>query len=137
LIEYLDLLDRQIGGESQATEWTDGGIINMLRKSKRTARAKPPFYKRKEVRHSIHELRNFFARTSGEILRILQVTQSLESGVDHHVVCPPSPTRDCAWDCPYMQLCSIVDDGSDAQGFIDASFVVGDPLRRYATVDGS
>lgn len=137
LIEYLDLLERQGSEENQSAEWTDGGIVNMLRKSKRTARATPPFYKRLEVRHSIHELRNFFSRTAGEITRILQANAALESGVDHHLVCAPNPTRDCAWDCPYMQLCSIVDDGSDATGYIEEVFTVGDPLRRYSTVDGS
>lgn len=137
LIEYLDLLARQGAEENQSQEWTDGGIVNMLRKSKRTARAKPPFYKRLEIRHSIHELRNFFARTSGEITRILQATQSLDSGVDHHLICAPNPTRDCSWDCPYMQLCAIVDDGSDASGYIEEVFTIGDPLRRYESIDGS
>jgi hypothetical protein len=136
LIEYLDILERSADDQA-STDWTDGGIVNMLRRSKRTARATPPFYKRLEVRHSIHELRNFFSRTAGEITRILQATAALESGVDHHLVCAPNPTRDCAWDCPYMQLCSIVDDGSDATGFIEEVFTVGDPLKRYSTVDGS
>lgn len=137
LIEYLTLLADAEDPHDIAGEWTDGGIINMLRKVKRTARSNPPFYKRKEVRHSIHELRNFFARTSGEIMAILDAEDQLNVGVSHQLVCPPSATRDCSWDCPYMQLCAIVDDGSDATGFIQEAFVVGDPLRRYDTVDGS
>lgn len=138
LIEYLDIVKRSESDVDTDTDtWTDGGIVNMLRKSKRTARAKPPFYKRKEVRHSIHELRNFYVRTSGELLRILQATQALDSGVDHHLVVPPSPTRDCSWDCPFVQLCPMMDDGSDVDGYIDTVFIVGDPLARYDTVDGS
>jgi hypothetical protein len=136
LIEYLTILGQSQNAEEVAGTWTDGGIINMLRKVKRTARSTPPFYKRKEVRHSIHELRNFFARTSGEISAILDIEDQLDSGVDHHLVCPPNATRDCSWDCPYMQLCAIVDDGSDATGFIQEAFVVGDPLKRYETVTG-
>jgi hypothetical protein len=136
LIEYLDMLSQAEAGEGGPGIWTDGGIINMLRKVKRTARSNPPFFKRKDVRHSIHELRNFFARTSGEIMAILDDEDQLDAGVDHHIVCAPNATRDCAWDCPYIQLCSIVDDGSDATGFIDEAFVVGDPLRRYDTVEG-
>ncbi len=33
-----------------------------------------------------------------------------------------------------MQLCSIVDDGSDSTGFIETAFEIGDPLERYETV---
>lgn len=132
LIEYLFHLEEKAG---EAT-WTDGGILNMLRKVKRTARATPPFYKRKDVRHSIHELRNFFSRTVGEMTTILNAEDQLEAGVDHHLVCPPTPTKDCSWDFPYIHLCSIVDDGSDAAGFIQEAFIIGDPLARYDTVEG-
>jgi hypothetical protein len=133
LIEYLTLTEEQMEGTTDV-EWTDGGIINMARRVKRSGTAKPPFFKRKDVRHSIHELRNFYVRTAGEILRVLQTEQTLESGVDHHMACPPSPTRDCSWDCQYIQLCPIVDDGSDASGFIKDVFSVVDPLERYDTI---
>lgn len=133
LIDYLTLLEDQVDGNTDVA-WTDGGIINMARRVKRTGTAKPPFFKRKDVRHSIHELRNFFIRTSGEILRVLQTEASLDANVDHRSACPPSPTRDCSWDCPYIQLCPIVDDGSDASGFIEDVFSVVDPLERYSSI---
>ncbi len=106
----------------------------MLRKVKRTARANPPFYKRKEVQHSIIELQNYFVRLTGEITDILQKTDMLDNGVDHHLACPPNPTRDCSWDCPFMTLCAFMDDGSDVEGYIEASFDVVNPLRRYDSV---
>ena len=133
LIEYLTLLDEQEEGTTDVA-WTDGGIINMARRVKRSGTAKPPFFKRKDVRHSIHELRNFFVRTAGEILRALQMEVALET-VDHRMACPPSPTRDCSWDCQYLQLCSIVDDGSDASGFIEDVFSVVDSLERYDSIE--
>lgn len=134
LIEYLKLIEEQ-AVDPDAVPWTDGGIINMLRKVKRSGTAKPPFFKRREVRHSIHELRNFFMRTAGEVLRILQMEQQLDTGLDHHMACPPSPSRDCSWDCPYLQLCPMTDDGSDVTGFIEDAFLVGDPIARYTSVD--
>lgn len=134
LIEYLTLTVEQEEGTTEVA-WTDGGIINMARRVKRTGTAKPPFFKRKDVGHSIHELRNFFVRTAGEILRALQMEDQLDAGLDHRMACPPSPTRDCSWDCQYLQLCTIVDDGSDASGFIEDVFTVVDPLERYATIE--
>lgn len=130
LVDYLIALVE----DSENPVWTDGGILNMLRKVKRTASANPPFYKRKEVRHSIIELQNYFVRLTGEITEILDKTELLDNGVDHHLVCPPNPTRDCSWDCPFMTLCAFMDDGSDVEGYIEASFDVINPLRRYETV---
>ena len=146
LIDYLRL---SIENEERATgakdpeqiPWTDGGILNMLRKVKRTARATPPFYRRKEIRHSMIELTNYFKRLSGEITDIIQKEISLDFGIDHHIVCPPNPTRDCIWDCAYMSLCAFMDDGSDSEGYIEASFEIRSAIQRYATVpelrDGS
>lgn len=134
LIEYLRLLEE--GANPIEGTWTDGGILNMLRKVKRTSRSTPPYYKRKEVRHSLIELRNFFQRTTGEIARILQLEEALDSGVEHMTICPPTPTRDCAWDCPYMTLCAFTDDGSDAKGYIEAVYITRDPLERYKSVGG-
>lgn len=127
----VELLDNQASGDNT---WTDGGIMNMMRRVKRTGTAKPPFYKRLELKYSIHQLRSYFERVTGEILRIIQSEQALTRGTSHRTVCPPSPTPDCPWDCPYMQLCSIVDDGSDSTGFIETAFEIGDPLDRYDTV---
>lgn len=132
MVEYLSL---QVPAGGQPA-WTDGGILNMLRKVKRTASANPPFYKRKAVRHSLVELQRYFIRLTGEITRILQTTEMLDTGVDHLLACPPSPTRDCSWDCRYMTLCDFMDDGSDSEGYIDASYEVTNPLERYESVSG-
>ena len=136
LIDYLLLLEESGGGDVDEAQWTDGGIINMLRRVKRTARSTPPFYKRMEVRHSMLELRNYFIRVAGEITRIQQTELSLDAGVDHHMVCPPSPSRDCDWKCQYMQLCAMMDDGSDTEGYIETALVLRDPLERYEDFSG-
>jgi hypothetical protein len=67
-----------IGDESG--ERTDGGLYNMLRKVKRTATAKPPFYDRIEVRHNDTELRNFYVRITGQVKRILEAEAALNAG---------------------------------------------------------
>lgn len=135
LIDYLTLLNEFEKDEAEA-RWTDGGIINMIRKVKRSGSAKPPFYKRIEVRKSMIELRNFYIRVAGEITRIQQTEIALDSGVDHHMVCPPSPSRDCDWKCQYMQLCAMMDDGSDNEGYIENVMSTKNPLDRYITIGG-
>ena len=128
LIDYLLHLDQP------NALFTDGGIINMLKKSKRTARANPPFFKRVDVRHSVLELKNYFIRVAGEIARIQQAEMALDTGVDHRMICPPSPTRDCSWDCQFFQACGMMDDGSDIAMYMEATFKVGNPLRRYEEI---
>jgi hypothetical protein len=135
LIDYLKLLTEYEQDEAEAL-WTDGGIINMIRKVKRSGRATPPFYKRMEVRHSMIELRNYFVRVAGEITRIQQTEISLDAGIDHHMVCPPSPSRDCDWKCQYMQLCAMMDDGSDNEGYIENVMAPRNPLERYISISG-
>lgn len=132
LIDWLLLLEQEV--DDPDGQWTDGGIINMLRRVKRTGSAKPPFFKRMEVRHSMIELRNYFVRVAGEITRIQQTELALAQGVDHHLVCPPSPSKDCSWKCPFMQLCAMMDDGSDSEMYIGAALQVRDPLDRYESV---
>lgn len=135
LIDYLTLLLEFEQDEAQS-RWTDGGIINMIRKVKRTGSAKPPFYKRIEVRKSMIELQNFYMRCAGEITRIQQTELALDAGTDHHYVCPPSPSRDCDWKCQYMQLCAMMDDGSDNEGYMQNVMTERNPLERYITIGG-
>lgn len=133
LVDYLKLTTEAEEG-TISVAWTDSGVLNMLRKVKRTGRAKPPFYKRVSVPHSIKELANFHFRTSYEILAILQMEESLNAGAPDLAVCPPNPTRDCTWDCPFFQVCPMMDDGSDVSGFINEAYEIGNPLHRYKSL---
>lgn len=136
LLEKLEAI--AIGDDSG--EFTDGGLYNMLRKVKRTATAKPPFYDRIEVRHNETELRNFYTRITGQVYRILEAELELNRGTDHHYIVPPNPTRDCSWDCDFYHVCPLFDDGSRAEDFVRDNYSVGDPDARYLeqekTTDG-
>lgn len=134
LIDYLQNLADAASPDE--VPWTDGGIINMLRRVKRTARSTPPFYKRFIVRHSIIELRNYYVRVAGEIARIQDTELKLDAGLQHQLVAPPHPSRDCDWKCPYMQLCAMMDDGSDVDGYMETALVIRDPLARYEEYSG-
>lgn len=118
-----------IGGDTG--ERADGGIYNLLRKVKRTAQAKPPFYDRIEVRHNDLELRNYYVRVHGIVRQVLNAERALVQGTQHHYVVPPNPTRDCTWDCPFFNVCPMFDDGSRAEDFLNAYYVQIDPDARY------
>lgn len=108
-----------------------GALYNMMRRVKRSANAKPPFYDRVEVHHNKYELESFHMRLTGVILDILDAETRLSEGVDHRGVVYPTPTKDCPWDCPFFQVCSMTDDGSHVEGMIKSFFIEGDPLRYY------
>jgi len=113
---------------------TDGIIVNMLRKVKRTARAKPPFYGRHEVRHNTDELRNHWRH----VLAIARETDAaaarLDAGEPHQHVVPPTPMRNCSFDCSFYAVCGagMFDDGSDVEGMLASAYELHDPLERYA-----
>lgn len=129
LLELLEMLAQ--GQDPAAGEKTDGGLYNMLKKVKRTDRAKPPFYERAEVHHNIHTLRSFWYRIVGEMLEIIELTKKLDEGQDHRMVVPPNPTGDCTWDCDFFHVCPMHDDGSRVEDFIKEHLVEVNPLRRY------
>lgn len=106
-------------------------LVIALKKVKRSARAKPPFYQAWEVDHNIFELRNFFLRIQGELQDILRLHEELENGADHHVVAYPTPTKDCRWRCNFASICPLFDDGSDVERAIAIDFYEGDPFDYY------
>lgn len=142
LLEKLDSLHKT-GDEPP---WrTDGGLYNMLRKVKRTAAAKPPFYGRAEIHHNDTALRTMFVRVSRVVMEILDARQALDaekpsSDPDyiptHHYVVPPRPSRDCTWSCDFFAVCPMFDDGSNVEGLLDEYFVHVDPHERYAIEEG-
>lgn len=130
LLEWLSTED----GEARC----DGALYNMLRRVKRTATAKPPFYERLEVRHNRAQLESYKRRLSGVIGDIYDVEESLESLPDAHTdvhleVVYPRPTSDCRWKCDFFGVCSLFDDGSRAEAMLTQHFEKGDPLEYYKT----
>lgn len=127
LLEFLNLED--------ADQRCDGALYNMLKKSKQTVQAKPPFYQRVEVHHNDFELENYRKRLMGEIGDIIEVTHALDTGADHNVVAYPRPTRDCHWKCDFFMICPMFDDGSRVEDMISQWYVKDDPLGYYQTND--
>jgi hypothetical protein len=128
---HYQLLETMLAPEG---ENVSGALWNMMRRVKRTPAANPPFYQRVEVRHNPKVLDNYRGRLVGEIQDILEVEENLNKWpAAHQRFAYPSPTRDCSWDCPFLQVCPMFDDGSRAEAMLDEHFIEGDPLSYYMT----
>lgn len=119
----------------EETDRVSGAIVTALRKTKRTATAKPPFYEQFEVSHNVFEMRTFFSHLDGMMRDILQMWDALDSGADHHQVAYPTPTRDCSWKCPFASGCRLFDDGSDSERWLKDNFENRGPFDYYGDLD--
>ena len=103
----------------------------MLKKVKRTANAKPPFFEQIEVRHNVFTMRSFWQRIHGTIADLMGVKKALDQGADPNYVAYPRPTKDCKWKCQFYNVCPLIDDGSAAEAAIEQMYVVADPYGYY------
>lgn len=95
-----------------------------LKKSKRTARATPPFYARHEVTYSQDQRDIHKVHLSGTIRDMVEAVQKAEADpYAHHSVLYPTPTRDCSWRCDFLVPCTMMDQGDDAEGFLNVNFL--------------
>lgn len=114
---------------------TDGVLLNMARRVKRTKTAKPPFYSRYEVRHNVHELRSHWRHVVAIGGMIDVARKALDDGVDPHIVCPPTINRNHSWSCPCAPITTMFDDGSDVEQFLAEFYEPYDPWARYVEGD--
>jgi len=107
--------------QNKEGERSEGGIFTMLKKVKRSANARPPFYEQLEVRHNVFALRSFWQRIHGTLSDMLNTRKALDEGGDHRFVAYPRPSRDC----------KMFDDGSAAEAAIEDAFEVSNPYAYY------
>lgn len=112
-------------------ERSEGGIFTLLRKVKRTAAAKPPFYAQFEVSHNVFTLRSFWKRIHGEVAELMGLKKALDEGASHQQVAYPHFTGDCKWKCPFVSICPMFDDGSAVEELVENLYVVSDPYDYY------
>lgn len=116
---------------AEGDERCDGLIYNMLRKVKRSANSRPPFYERLEVHWNKKTMQAFWSRLHGTISEMLRVRSQLDQGADHTYVAFPTPSQDCTWKCEFFAVCPMFDDGSAAEELIEAYYTQDDPYQRY------
>jgi hypothetical protein len=131
LLQRMEAAQRGTG----ETQFAHGGVLNMLRKVKRTAASKPPYYGRAGTHHNDEVYRNFYTRVWGEVYDLLTLRARLDAGANHQQVAYPTPGMDCDWACPFVGICPRFDDGSDVGAIIAGEFEQHDPYARYVEVE--
>lgn len=110
----------------------DGALYNMMKRSKRTARATPPFYHREPVDHNRFELESYRDRLVGVITDIQRAEQQIKEQPSLiPTVMYPTPSRDCTWKCPFQKVCTMFDDGSRVEDALENLYQVRDPMSYY------
>ena len=117
--------------QNKEGERSEGGIFTMLKKVKRSANAKPPFYEQIEVRHNVFALRSFWQRIHGTLTDMMNARKFLDEGGDHRFIAYPHPTRDCKWKCSFFTICPMFDDGSAAEAALEDAYEVSNPYAYY------
>jgi hypothetical protein len=124
------ILDRLDGG----ADGLQSGTYRMLKKSKRTARATPPFYEEYTVRFSQRNLSTFKTGLDGKIGAIMDARDSLDVGANPDAVCYAVPTRNCTFACDFFSVCGVIDDDrAAAEDMLSESFIQEDPYAYYDT----
>lgn len=124
-----------------------GGTINTLRRVKRTAASKPPYYARDSIRFNLDVLSSTMIRVRQVALEIWNARGNLDAVyakggslaevnfLQRSLLRPVPIDNDCDWRCPAASgLCVAMDDGSDWAAILESSghFVRADPYARYS-----
>lgn len=108
----------------------DGAIFAMLLRSKRTARAKGPFYEQVHIGYNGADHNSTILRVRGVLDDMDRVIKQLNAGVDHRTAAYPHPMTDrCSWDCSFTHICPLHDDGSRAWDAMRGNFIELDPYH--------
>jgi len=144
MIGYMILLTEnplplEMRGDEANALHVEGAMFSMLRKVKRTGTAKPPFYARAEVRFNRTERENYITRLTYALEDIMTLRDKVEPfNVPGKIataaqIAYPTPMESCSWDCPYVNICDMFNDGSRVEDVLIEEFEPIDPLERYAT----
>lgn len=89
-----------------------------------TARANPPFFARHTTTYNTSQKDAFRAKLGGILDDLVSASQAVEADQSaHHARLYPTPTRDCSWDCDFVQVCSMMDNGDHWRAFLDQSYI--------------
>lgn len=98
------------------------GRITQLKRSKRTAKATPPFYERFEIYVTDEMKKNHLLHLRATLRKMVRDLDLLSTGAWHQEIVYPNPSRDCSWRCPFVSVCPSMDDGSDWEGELAENF---------------
>lgn len=83
-----------------------------LKKVLRTPQAKPPYFARHPTTVSIEQREKHRRHLGATVRKMVEAVQMVEQNIDyHHDFLEPTPTRDCGWDCDFLAVCPLMDQG--------------------------
>ncbi len=116
---------------AEPDETVDGALYTMILRSKRTAKATPPFFQEHEQEYTAEDRRSMTVRLRHEVIDMVNVQDAIRGGADHRAVAYPNPTPDCDWICSFKNVCPMFDNGSRAEAMLAEHFEVRDPYAYY------
>lgn len=126
------LLANSLEGETDVR----GVVYTLLRKVKRTATAKPPFYKRVTIEISDIEQAAYDARLQGAVEQVVQAQVRLDRGEDHRRVAFFNTGWWCN-SCPFKNPCQLMQSSPQgAEDMLANLYTEGDPWARYLMANG-
>lgn len=112
---------------------TDGVLYTMLVRSKRTARATPPFFEAVHQPYNDSDRQSTLDAIRGTARDIMAVDAQLAAGEPSQRVVYANPGGYCAWACPFVSVCTLADDGSRVADALADNFTVSNPWDHYGT----
>lgn len=110
----------------------DGAAFNIMLKSKRTARAKPPFYKRENVGFDRAALAARQASIDGTIVDYVRTVTQLHEGVAEPLRVAYANPGVMNFDRGLNPLIDVMDTGGNVAGIIRSQYQQIDPYSRYS-----
>ena len=113
-------------------EYVAGAAFTMLLKTKRSDRARPPFYRREPVRFTPEALENRQAGIGGAISDYVRVVAQLHDGAANPLRLAYANPGVMSFDRDLDPLIDIMDNGGNVPGVIAALYKQVNPYERYA-----
>lgn len=116
---------------AEPEERVDGALYTMMLRSKRTAKATPPFFAEHEISYTPQDRESMLLRIRFEVMDLMNADAALRAGADHRAVARPNPSAECEWICDFKNVCPMFDDGSRADDMLNDLFEQKDPYAYY------
>ena len=117
--------------EKDAAYRAESVLYIMLKRSKRTERAKGPFYEAASMSYTKNDLNATWQRSRAIAGEIITARARLNAGEDHHAVVWPTPSDFCGWGCQYLRVCPMFDSGERVEDALAAQYETVMPYLYY------
>lgn len=129
-LHYL-LVERLSGAAS--VEWAGKFFYGLARRVKRTIRANPPFFDRKDVYKTARQVDIYEKQLYAQVEDMVRLEEELRASEGaEHLVAYPTPEKDCSYSCDFFAVCPLFNESRrDAEAVVKLGYEEGDPLAHH------